>query len=802
MVLLAIFFYIERSFDQTKQQLIQLQKDVLQAANSMLMMRRHEKDFIARVENQYLDKMESEYQGLLSQIGQINTGIIQSDIDIAYNGQQALANVDAYTQKFFNLSKLVFVIHGTDQREGLIDHFKDKALAFEQTLIRANSNNIDQLTLVTQDLMYQFFSRLDPSVLPRIERNLEQLQQVITREQLSFEVFNRFQEFKLAFYALQSTYEEFGYSHQQGELRELRVTIHRLEASLNSLFNDLPPLINAKLADYENYRVLSAIALIAAIILVLLTVTQRVTVLENKLIQARKDEAQASKAKSAFLANMSHEIRTPLNGILGMSEILADTKLSANQKDYLETINASSQTLLMLINDILDLSKIESGHLEICPHTTAIKETVYDTAALIAPKAQQKAVDIHINIDPKVPDYVQADEQKVRQTLMNLASNAIKFTESGSISFSLKAVQSNESEVAIRFNVTDTGIGIDPENQQRVFEEFKQENADTSKQYGGTGLGLAICAKMVEMMGGKIALQSKKGAGSTFSFTLSFERDSHHVHNESCMHIAYVSEEPSTLLLNELKRFGYNLHQFSVVDDVLLKLDHDTIVILDDSKHVSKLKSADARFPIVLLRDNKHVHESTGANIDSYLTSPLFGNRMIKTLEQVKHSKNNATEYNPTVGSAVPSPSADNTDDAFVEHDQTPHQRHFKILIVEDNKVNQQIVSLNLKKFSIDFVIANNGQEAVDLYQEQHDSIGLILMDCMMPVLDGFEATKAIRDYEKSEGIKQTHIIALTASVLDDDIKRCYESGMDDYLPKPFKRDILMEKLDARIQAS
>lgn len=268
------------------------------------------------------------------------------------------------------------------------------------------------------------------------------------------------------------------------------------------------------------------------------------------------------------------------------------------------------------------------------------------------------------------------------------------------------------------------------------------------------------------------------------------------------MNIAYVSEEPNTLFVNELKRFGCVLYQFTVVDDALLKLSHDTIVVLDDATHVSKLKFADARFPIVLLREIQHVQESVEANIDSYLTSPLFGNRMIKTLEQVKHNKNTATENIPTTGSAVATPSADNTGDAFVEHDQTPNQRHFKILVVEDNKVNQQIVSLNLKKLSIDFVIANNGQEAVDIYQEQHDLIGLILMDCMMPVLDGFEATMAIRDYEKNKGIKQTHIIALTASVLDDDIKRCYESGMDDYLPKPFKRDILMEKLDARIQAS
>jgi signal transduction histidine kinase/CheY-like chemotaxis protein len=808
LVLLAIFFYIERSFDQTKQQLIGLQKDVLKAANSMLMMRRHEKDFMARVENQYVEKMEYEYQSILSQIGQINTGVMESGINIDYNGQQALANVDAYTQRFFKLGELVVVIHGADQGQGLITHFKDKVLALEHTLIRANSNNIDQIALVTKDLMYQFLSDLDPSILPRIDRNLMQLQQAITQEQLGFETFSQFQEFKLAFYALQSAYEEFGYTHQQGELGKLRATIHQLEQSLNSLFNDLPPLITTKLSDYESYRLLSAMALVAAIILVLLSVTQRVTSLEKQLIQARKDEAQASKAKSAFLANMSHEIRTPLNGILGMTEILSDTKLSASQKDYLETINASSQTLLMLINDILDLSKIESGHLEICPHTTAIKETIYDTAALIAPKAQQKSLDIIIDIDPNVPDYVQADEQKVRQTLMNLASNAIKFTDTGSISFALKAVQSSDNDVSIGFSVKDTGIGIDLEKQRHVFEEFKQEDADTSKHYGGTGLGLAICAKMVEMMGGKIELQSKKGTGSQFSFTLTFKRDQHEVNNEDSLNIAYISQEPSSLLINELQRFGCNLLQLSNVGEDVLNLSNNTIVILDDAQHIAQLQKAGSAYRIVLLRGNRYGQDNSDIKVDGYLTTPLFGTRMMNTLRQIAtNSGENVTSSQSdsaavSVNAPIATTDSTSTADPSTENNDAKSRRHFKILVVEDNKVNQQIVSLNLKKLSIDFVIANNGQEAVDIYQHQHDSIGLILMDCMMPVLDGFEATKAIRDYEKSEGIEQTHIIALTASVLDDDIKRCFDSGMDDYLPKPFKRDILMEKLDARIQAS
>lgn len=379
-----------------------------------------------------------------------------------------------------------------------------------------------------------------------------------------------------------------------------------------------------------------------------------------------------------------------------------------------------------------------------------------------------------------MPDYVQADEQKVRQTLMNLASNAIKFTEAGHIAFKLKASDTNQDTVTLGFVVADTGIGIDQEKQKRVFEEFKQENSDTSKDYGGTGLGLAICSKMVEMMGGKITLTSAKGKGSTFSFELTFERDNHSVKNELAKSICYVTHSPNPLLMDEFKRYKLEVFTRHDVDESFNEFNENTIVVFDDASILPSLKRCANHLPHVLLRDNKAALDCSNIDVSAFITSPLFGNRLINTLRQ----SNVEQSEQPT--------------DIKVEDDVD--RKHFKILVVEDNKVNQQIVSLNLKKLSIDFVIANNGQEAVDIYQQQHSSIGLVLMDCMMPVLDGFEATKAIREFEKSQELKQTHIIALTASVLDDDIKKCYDSGMDDYLPKPFKRDILMEKLDARFQ--
>jgi CheY-like chemotaxis protein len=214
-----------------------------------------------------------------------------------------------------------------------------------------------------------------------------------------------------------------------------------------------------------------------------------------------------------------------------------------------------------------------------------------------------------------------------------------------------------------------------------------------------------------------------------------------------------------------------------------LQLTTDTIIILDSNVDFSSVQSQFKEHDIVLLRDNKEAAETNNLKVSAFLTSPLFGNRLINSLRNLKTTK-------------TPSELTSSNDTNLKP------KRTFRILVVEDNKVNQQIVSLNLKKLSIDFVIANNGQEAVEVYQRDYSSIGLILMDCMMPVLDGFEATKAIREFEAENDLKQTHIIALTASVLDDDIQKCYQSGMDDYLPKPFKREVLMEKLDSKFQAS
>ncbi|MGF1702228.1 ATP-binding protein [Photobacterium makurazakiensis] len=780
LVFLTAFFYTEQNLNNKRSQLVNLEIEILNASNEVLMMRRHEKDFIDRVDPKYQVKMQTAYSLTLQNLHSINSLIAVSGIATDYNGQLTLDSIDAYYQQFDSLAAMVLLIHGHNGDDGLVDALKDKSLILKNELINVNSRSLDQRTLRIEDLIYQFFSKFDEETLSQISDQLDMMQNEMIISTSSPSALNAFTDFHQAFYALQTAYEKFGYDHNSGKHGDLRNTIHILEGKLNTLFSEIPVQIKLKLNIYEFYMLLAAFVLALSVITVLIYVVHKIGEMEKKLISAREQERQANKAKSAFLANMSHEIRTPLNGILGMTEILSDSKLSAIQKDYLSTINVSSQTLLMLINDILDLSKIESGHLEICPHTCAIKEVLFDTAALITPKAQQKKIDIVVDLDPQLPNYIKADEQKVRQVLMNLASNAIKFTEQGSITFTARQTSETASSIVIFFAVADTGIGIDEDKQAHIFDEFKQENSDTSAQYGGTGLGLAISSKMIELMDGEVKISSEKGKGSQFYFEVEFSKDDQALNQDNVFNVAYCTTRTNPLLVAELKRLGY---PFTVIDGntcLIADIEQDDLVIVDSP---AILKAVEQQLPthrVVYIRDNTKNIDIESSHVVAFITAPLFGMRLNNTLR-------NAYEN-------------DQTDEVKEQQPQSKiSSTSSQILIVEDNKINQQVVCINLKRMGLDYVIANNGQEAIDIYEANHDAIGLILMDCMMPVLDGFGATEAIRKFESNNQLPRKHIIALTASILDDDIQKCFDSGMDDYLPKPFKRDVLLEKLDKQV---
>ena len=778
---LGTFFYAERTLNNKRAQLISLEIKILNASNDMLMMRRHEKDFIARVDSQYQEKMTAAYEHIVITLNDIHNTIQANELTADYDPQITLDSVNTYYQTFTTLADMLVLIRGNGEKPGLIDKLKDSTLSLEKEVNASRNKRLDELTLTTQDLMYQFFSDFEADVLREIDTTLIQISSEIAQTPNSTSLSNAFNQFSLDFYALQRAFKVFGYDHNQGRHGELRNTIHILEDKLNALFSVIPQKIAEKLSYFELIKLLAGVVLCLSIIAVLLYVVHQTGKLENQLINAREHEKQANKAKSAFLANMSHEIRTPLNGILGMTEILSDSRLTAIQKDYLSTINASSQTLLMLINDILDLSKIESGHLEICPHTCAVKEILFDTAALIAPKAQQKNIDIHIELDPLLPNYIKADEQKLRQVIMNLASNAIKFTEKGSITFSARLVTQTNLSTTVYFSVADTGIGIDKDKQQHIFDEFKQENADTSAHYGGTGLGLAISAKMVELMGGKIQLISNKGQGSQFYFDVKFNNDEQQLSTDEPIDIVYFTRATNALLVDEVQRFGHHVTIVQSASAIPASLQQVGLILVDNFEMLQDVESNYSQYPIIYIRRNTETISTetiNGSNNNTaFVTAPLFGTRLKKALTTA-------------VNHDVPEPASPPT---------APQTLRKKVLIVEDNKVNQQVACINLKKIGLDYILANNGQEAIECYELHHEAIGLVLMDCMMPVLNGFDATRSIRQFENDNGYPRTHIVALTASILDDDIQKCFDCGMDDYLPKPFKREVLIEKLEKQV---